>query len=125
MRAGAYRSAKVMPWPSVHLHRDRPLDRRPLAHAPPVVGKLWKPCGVDPVQFPPLRDREQIWVADRVGIAKNEGTFEHGAFDEIETVTDRLWNLSLHRLDRRWIVGPAVAAHAMGMRDVHGRTQIR
>ena len=71
---------------------------------------LGKAGGVDPVALQPLRQGEEIGIADRVGLAHHPGPFEHLALDQVEALADRLRHLPLHLLDGRRIVDPAIAA---------------
>src|SRR5690606_37047651 len=50
----------------------------PLAHALPVRGDFRQAGRVDAIAFQPLRDGEEIGVADRVTLAHHPGAGQHG-----------------------------------------------
>ena len=104
---------------------DRPAHRRPLPDAAEVIGDLRRLVDVDAVAVEPLRQREQVGVADRVGRRPSP-------------TGPRTSRARSARSSRRpsaapcascvevsvRVVGPAAAAHAVRVRDVHGRAQI-
>ncbi len=49
---------------------------------------------------------------------------ETSRVDQLEASADGLRNLLSHRFMGLGLVGPAIAAHAMGMRDMHRRAEI-
>ena len=57
-------------------------------------------------------------------LAQHPRALEHVALDQLEAVADVLRHFFLHGLDRRLVVGPAVAAHAVRVRHVDGRAEV-
>ena len=106
------------------LLRDHARNDRVLRHAAPVVGDLGQVLEIHAVAFQPLRECEEIHVADGVARAHDPGALEHFVLDQREALGDRLWNLLLHGLDHRRVIGPAVTAHAMRMRHVDRCAQV-
>src|SRR6202011_1752571 len=99
-------------------------DGGPFGHALPVITDFRKPRGINAVALHPLRHREQVGVADRIGVAPHPRPSQHFAFYQLVTGSDGVRHLALHGLDSGWIVGPAISAHSVGMRHVQRRTQI-
>src|SRR4029079_15410260 len=97
------------------LCRDSLPDRGPLGHALMVIAHFRKPSNIDAITVQPLRQGEEIGIADRVGGAHHPRTHKHLAFDQGEALADRLRHLALHLLDGGGIVDPAMAAHPVGV----------
>src|SRR5262245_36702678 len=56
---------------------------RSLSHARSVLDNARNACRVDAVCFQPLREREQIWVGNRIGVSHHPWTPEHvGRWEE-------------------------------------------
>jgi hypothetical protein len=102
------------------LRSDHPCDYGILGHPAPMIRHFGKTPEIDPIGLQPLRQREQVHVADGVDGAHDPWTLKHLVFDQIETLSDRLRDLFLHRLDSRRVIGPAITAHPVCMRNVNG-----
>ncbi len=103
---------------------QRPLDGGAFGHPVAVVEHPGEGVRVDAVDLHPAGDGEEIGVGDRIGLAHRPGPAKHLSLDQIETGADGFRNLLLHRLVRRWIVCPAIAARAVSVRDMHRRAEI-
>src|SRR5258708_27590586 len=81
-------------------------------------------AGIEADALHPARNGEEIGVGDRVALAHGPRTPEHLSLDEIEAGADGLRRLLLHRLVRRRVIRPTVAASTMRVRHMHGRAEI-
>src|ERR1700722_16086294 len=103
---------------------ERALGRWALSHSIAMVEHARGGAGIDAVALRPARNGEEIGVGDRVALAHGPRTSEHLSLDQIEAGADGLRRLLLHRLVRRRVVRPTVAASAMRVRHMHGRAEI-
>jgi hypothetical protein len=76
------------------LLRQGCLDGRTLRRPVAECQDFRKSCRIDAVAFQKLRKREQIRVADGIGLAHDPRTREHLALDQAETLADGLRHLS-------------------------------
>ena len=83
-----------------------------------------KGARVDAVALHPSGKRKQIGVGDRIRLAHDPRAAKQLALDQVETGADGLRNFLSHRFEGLGLVGPAIAAHAMGMRDMHRCAEI-
>ena len=90
----------------------------------PVIADLRKSRGIDAVALHPLRQSEQIGVADRIVVTHHPWPSQHFALDQLVAGAHGVRYLALHRRYRGRIVGPAMSANAVGMGHVQGRAQI-
>src|SRR6266436_5720134 len=91
---------------------------RPLGHATSVIDDPWQIGGVHAVSFQPIRQSEEVRIANRIGVAHYPRLVEHGTLDEAETRTNGLRHLALHLRDGERVVCPSMAAHAMSVGHV-------
>jgi hypothetical protein len=89
-----------------------------------VILKFWESSGINSISLQPLGQGKKVRVANRIRLAHHPRSFDHLAFDQVETLADRVRHLSPHFFNRGRIVSPPVTPRAVCVRNMNGGAQV-